>query len=295
MGWTTRPRGAPVRSDALRAVRSLTLAAALLWGAAAPAQGQDWRTVTSARQLQGERALRVDLTYGAGDLRVQPAAGTLLYRLQMRYDERQFRPVTAYDRANGRLRLGVEGVRRNQRVQRGGTATVELAPSVPTDLQLEFGAGEANLELGGLSLRSVDLATGASATQVRWSTPNRVPAGTVKIATGASSIRVRGLGNARAERVRFEGGVGEAVLEFDGAWGRSTALDVDMGVGSLTLRFPRSLGVRIEKDSFLARFSPDGMVRRGNAWYSRGWDGARDRLTVNVSAAIGSIRVEWID
>jgi hypothetical protein len=282
-----------VRSK-FRAVPTLALAAALL-GAAAPAQAQEWRTITSARQVQGERALRVDLTYGAGELRVQPASGTLLYRLQMRYDERQFRPVTAYDRATGRLRLGVEGIRRNQRVQRGGNATVELAPSVPTDLKLEFGAGQANLELGGLSLRSVDLSTGASDTQVRWSAPNRVPAGTVKIASGASSIRVRGLGNARAERLQFEGGVGEATLEFDGAWNRSTSLDVDMGVGSLTLRIPRSLGVRIEKDSFLASFSPSGMVRRGDAWYTRNWDGARNKLTVRISAALGSINVQWID
>lgn len=283
-----------MRSDR-RPLPTLVLAAALLLGAAAPARGQEWRTLTSARQVQGERALRVDLTYGAGELRVQPAAGPLLYRLQMRYDERQFRPVTAYDRGAGRLRLGVEGIRRNQRVQRGGSATVELAPSVPMELKLEFGAGQANLELGGLSLRSVDLSTGASETQVRWSAPNRVPAGTVKIASGASSTRVRGLGNARAERLRFEGGVGEATLEFDGAWGRSASLEVDMGVGSLTLRFPRSLGVRIEKDSFLASFSPAGMVRRGDAWYTRNWDGARDKLTVRISAALGSIDVQWID
>jgi hypothetical protein len=282
-----------VRSD-LRAVPTLVLAAALL-GAAVPARAQEWRTITSARQMQGERALRVDVTYGAGELRVQPASGTLLYRLQMRYDERQFRPVSAYDRATGRLRLGVEGVRRNQRVRQGGHATVELAPAVPTDLKLEFGAGRANLELGGLSLRSVDLSTGASETQVRWSAPNRVPAGTVRIASGASSVRVRGLGNARAERLQFDGGVGEATLEFDGAWSRSASLDVDMGVGSLTLRFPRSLGVRIEKDSFLASFSPAGMVRRGDAWYSRNWDGAPNKLTVRISAALGSINVQWID
>lgn len=282
-----------MRSD--RPAASLVLAAALLLGAAAPARAQEWRTITSARQVQGEQALRVDLTYGAGELRVQPAAGSLLYRLQMRYDERQYRPLTAYDRATGRLRLGVEGIRRNQRVRRGGNATVELAPSVPTDLKLEFGAGQANLELGGLSLRSVDLSTGASETQVRWSAPNRVPAGTVRIASGASSIRVRGLGNARAERLQFEGGVGEATLEFDGAWSRGASLDVDMGVGSLTLRFPRSLGVRIEKDSFLASFSPSGMVRRGDAWYTRNWDGAPNKLTVRISAALGSIDVQWID
>lgn len=277
-----------------RTLAPLVLAAALL-GAAAPARGQEWRNVTSARQIQGERALDVQVEYGGGDLRVRPAAGGLLYRMQMRYDQRQMRPVTEYDRASGRLRLGVQGVRRNQRAQRGGNATVELAPGIPTDLSLEFGAGRAELELGGLSLRSVDLSAGASETEVRFAAPNRVPAGTVRVASGASRLRMRGLGNARAERFVLDGGVGEATLEFDGAWARSATLDVEMGLGSVTLRFPRALGVRIERDGFLTRFSPAGMVRRGDAWYSNNWDSARYKLTVQVDAALGSVDVEWMN
>ena len=152
--------------------------------------------------------------------------------MQMRYDERQMRPVTSYDRAAGRLRLGVEGVRRNQRAQRGGNATWSWRRGSPRTLALEFGAGEAELELGGLSLRSVDLSTGASETEVRFGAPNRVQAGTVRVASGASRLRMRGLGNARAERFVLDGGVGEATLEFDGAWARSASLDVDMGLGS---------------------------------------------------------------
>jgi hypothetical protein len=277
-----------------RTLAPLVLAAALL-GAAAPAQGQEWRNMTSVRQIQGERALDVQVEYGGGDLRVRPAASGLLYRMQMRYDERQMRPVTAYDRESGRLRLGVQGVRRNQRAQRGGNATMELAPGIPTDLSLEFGAGRAELELGGLSLRSVDLSAGASETEVRFAAPNRVQAGTVRVASGASRLRMRGLGNARAERFVLDGGVGEATLEFDGAWDRSATLNVEMGLGSLTLRFPRALGVKIQREGFLTRFSPAGMVRRGDAWYSNNWDSARYKLTVQVDAALGSVDVEWMN
>lgn len=283
-----------MRPDRRALLIPLFLAAALP-GAAAPLRAQEWRNLTSARQAQGERQLNVQVQYGGGGLRVRPAAAGLLYQLQMRYDERQMRPVTAYDRASGRLRLGVESVRRNQRAQRGGNAVVELAQTIPTDLALEFGAGEANLELGGLSLRSVDLSTGASDTEVSFAAPNRVQAGTVRVATGASRLRMRGLGNARAERFVLDGGVGEATLEFDGAWARNATLSVDMGLGSLTLRFPRTLGVRIEREGFLTRFSPAGMVRRDGAWYSRNWDGARHRLTVRIDAALGSINVQWMD
>lgn len=284
-----------MRPDRRALLVPLFLAAALP-GAAAPLHAQEWRTVTSARQAQGERQLAVRVQYGGGDLRLGPASsGGLLYQLRMRYDERQMRPVTEYDRATGRLRLGVESTRRNQRAQRGGNATIELAPLIPTDLALDFGAGKAELELGGLSLRSVDLSTGASETEVGFAAPNRVQAGTVRVASGASRLRMRGLGNARAERFVVDGGVGEATLEFDGAWARNASLHVEMGLGSLTMRFPRDLGVRIERGGFLTRFSPAGMVRRGDAWYSRNWDGARHRLTVRIEAALGSINVQWMD
>lgn len=278
-----------------RALLVTLVVAAALPGAAVPAQGQAWRTLTSVRQTQGEQALDVNVAYGGGDLRVRPGEPGLLYRMQLRYDERQVRPVAEYDREGGRLRLGVESVRRNQRAQRGGSAVVQLAPGILTDLSLEFGAGRSELELGGLSLRSVDLSTGASETAVSFGAPNRVQAGTVRVTAGASRLRMHGLGNARAERFVLEGGVGEATLEFDGAWTRNARLDVQMGLGSLTLRFPRSLGVRIEREGFLTRFSPSGMVRRGDAWYSRNWNDARHRLTVRLDAALGSIDVQWTD
>lgn len=281
-----------------RPERAALLIAGALALAAAPADAQQWRTLDVARQHQGERALDVRLEYAAGELRVRPAAAGLLYRMQLRYDERAARPVSVYDRSAGTLRLGVEstrGGRRGQRSERGGTATVELAPAVPMALALEFGAGRADLELGGMAVRSLDVATGASETELRWRTPNRVAASEVRIASGASRLGVRGLGNARAERIRYEGGVGETTLEFDGAWNRNADVSVEMGLGAVTLRFPRALGVRIESRSRLARFSPAGMERRGDAWYSPGYDRTRHRVTVRVEAALGAVNVQWID
>jgi hypothetical protein len=271
-----------------------TLAAIAL--AASAGHAQSWRTVTSARQLQGERELTVAVQYGAGDLRIAPAPSGLLYRMQLRHDERQTRALAAYDRAAGTLRLGIEGTGSRQRGSRGGgNAAIDLAPTVPIALRLEFGAGRADVELGGMAIRSLEVATGASETTLRWSAPNRIAATELRISSGASRMRVGGLGNARAERIRYDGGVGEAILEFDGAWRSGTDVAVEMGLGSVTLSFPRALGVRIESRSTLSRFSPAGMERRGDAWYSPGYDGAAQRVTVRVGAALGAVTVQWID
>ncbi|HEX8246061.1 MAG TPA: LiaF domain-containing protein [Longimicrobium sp.] len=256
------------------------------------------REMTSARQLSGERQLAVQVRYGAGRLQVQPATGDLLYRMDLRYDEEGFRPVAEYDRGAGRLTLGIEGRERGGSGRHGGDeehADISLAPAVPMDLELQFGAGEAAVELGGMSLRELSLETGASSSTLSFSRPNRVAARLVKVQAGAAELRATGLGNARAERFEFQGGMGQATLDFGGAWDHSATARVQMGVGAVRLRLPRSLGVRVTRSSFLSSFDPSDMVKRGNAWYSRGYDAARYKLDLSIDAAVGSIDIDWID
>jgi N-terminal domain of toast_rack, DUF2154/Cell wall-active antibiotics response 4TMS YvqF len=283
-----------------RALRSGAWVAAFAATAlAGGAHAQGMRSMTSARQLSGEeRQLDVALQYGAGRLKVEPASGGFLYRMEMRYDERAFTPLTEYDRDSGRLRLGVESNRRrgeSTRVDREQRATIALTPDVPMELELEFGAGEAEVELGGLSIRDVQIQTGASETRISFSEPNRVEARTVRVEAGAAELTVTGLGNARAERLEFEGGLGETTLDFGGEWRKDASVSIEMGVGSLTLRLPRGVGVRIEKDSFLTSFDAPGMVRRGRAWFSRDYDDATRKLNISIDAALGSIDVQWFD
>ncbi|CAN5866073.1 hypothetical protein BH20GEM3_BH20GEM3_01840 [soil metagenome] len=260
------------------------------------ASAQSWRTVSSARQTQGnESALQVNVEYGAGRLHMSPAEQPFLYQLEARYDSDRFTPITQYDAAAGSLRVGMEGRGRTRGGGEQARMAVSLSRVVPMGLKLQFGAGEAELDLGGLSLRSLDVSTGASETRIRFDQPNRVAAEHVRFEAGAASLRVNGLGNARAARYSFQGGVGETTLDFGGEWTRSATASAELGIGSLTLRFPRSLGVRITKNSFLTSFDSSGMIRRGNAFYSRSWDTAPHKLSLDVSAALGSIQVEWID
>jgi hypothetical protein len=285
----------------LRAARlavAALLASAVLAG---QADAQRMRSVTSARQLQGERRVEVEVKYGAGRLRVEPARNDLLYQMELRYDDEQFRPVTDYDRGAGRLTLGVESRERSghrharNRSHNEQHATIQLTPRVPIALDLSFGAGQAEVALGGLALEDVQVKTGASETHVTFDTPNRVAARRVRVDAGAAELRVTGLGNTRAPRFEFSGGMGETTLDFSGAWTQSATAQIDMGVGSVRLRIPRSLGVKVVRDSFLASFDASGMVRRGNAWYSRNYEQARYRLDIAVHAAVGSIEVDWID
>ena len=68
-----------------------------------------------------------------------------------------------------------------------------------------------------------------------------------------------------------------------------------MGIGSVVLRIPRSLGVQINRSSFLTSFEADDFQRRDGNYFSDNWDRAANKLTVDIEAALGSIEVDWID
>lgn len=266
-----------------------------------PAFAQSWRTVTSARQLQGERELTVNVQYGAGRFRLGPATGNQLYRMELRYDEDKFVPVREYDVATPSVRLGVrsrEGSRVSMRDRRGDpppSMTVGLTPDVPLTLRMELGAVEAVIDLGGLAIRRAEYHTGASQTRLRWSRPNPIPCEALEMGAGAAEFTASELGNSNCERVTFDGGLGDITLDFSGSWRRSMEASVDMGVGSLQLRLPRDVGIAVTVNRFLASFDGAGFNKRGNTYYSPNFETARHRLTLRVNTSIGGIEVAWIE
>jgi hypothetical protein len=292
------PRAAAAASALAGDRRALRLALAItltVLALLAPrlASAQDWRTFTASRARSGEQQLRVDLEYGAGRLDVGPGASGTLYRTSMRYDANAFRPRVDY--STSRLRVGIQGQEGKAHKPKSGHLDLELGPDVPLELDLKFGATEANLELGGLRIRTGEISTGASKTTLRFSRPNPESCQLFELHVGAAKFHALGLGNLNADRLTVEGGVGEVTLDFTGTWRSDMNASVKMGLGALTLHIPRGLGLRVSKAGFLASFDSQELIKRGNAFYSQNWDGAEHKLSLAIEAAFGSIKVVWVD
>jgi hypothetical protein len=174
------------------------------------------------------------------------------------------------------------------------TLDVALSRDVPLRLDLNLGAVQADVDLTGLSLRSVRFRTGASESRVRFGEPNPVSCDELDFQAGAAAMHVTGLGNANCRRLAFDGGVGDVTLDFTGEWRQPMSADVNVSIGSLTLRIPRDVGVSIRLNRFLASFDQRGFTKRGNTWYSANYEDARHRLVLDVRAAIGGVDVVWV-
>lgn len=272
-----------------------TLAAATV-ASPAVAAGQHWKTMSKWRAATSEDELRVRVEYVAGTLTMRPGAPATLYDARLRFDADAELPRLEYD--DGRLRVGTSTLEGASSERRGESRLdLELPTEVAVDLDVEFGAGVAELDLTGVPLVRLELRTGAGKPSIRVDRSNPALMEAASFRVGAADFLVSGLGNLNAKRISVEAGVGAVTLGLEGSWDTEARLLVDLGVGALTLRVPESLGVRLRRQALLPlldKFSLDGMVKQEDAHYSANWEDADRRLDVEIKAGVGSLRVEWI-
>lgn len=277
-----------------RSLLVTTLAAGLILGLGAPptASAQEWASVQFSRQLQGESEAEVRVRYGAGQFSLSPLSTDHFYRVRLRYDESSFQPLHEY--RPGRLTVGVEGTGRRtsiRRGDRGGELDLALSTRVPMRLHLEFGAVQAEIDLGGLRLRTLDLSTGASDTQIRVSAPNPEPMDYARFQVGAAAFATRDLGRLNAREIEVEAGVGDVRIDLSDLQRDETRVRAKMGLGSLEIRVPRGVGIRMDRSTFLTSVTAPDLTRRGDSYYSSDWETAERRVTLEVEAAFGSVNI----
>lgn len=283
--------------------------ATLLLTAAGPLAGQsaEWYEMSSRRQTDGIETLEADIEYAVGRLEVGAAEAGLLYRLDLRYDARRFEPVRRWSTAagTGHLRLrfdsdddfddfDIDDFDDVDSDELGGL-TLGLSREVPTRVSLGVMAAEARLHLGGLALERFVLRTGASETSIDFDSANPVRMDRLELAAGAADFRASGLGNARFDHLEFVGIVGDVRLDFRGDWEGSAEAEINMGLGSLRLTFPRELGVRIDRQGILTSFDSVGFDEVDGAFQTPNWETASSRLDLSIRAGLGDIDVTFVD
>ena len=190
--------------------------------------------------------VRVDLNMGAGNLTIGGGAQKLL-NADFTYNVPSWKPEVRYTGTGTHGELTIRQPEQGH-AQIGRTRyewDLALNDDVPMDLSLHFGAGEARLRLGSLSLRSVEVHMGVGKLEVdlRGNPQHnydvsvhggigeatvRLPAGVGVYAEGAG-----GIGEIKTEGLRREGGhwVNDA---YDDAKVR-IHLDIHGGIGSIRL------------------------------------------------------------
>lgn len=168
------------------------------------------RTETHSVELGDARQARIDLDMNAGELSVSGGAGRLL-EAEFTYNVDSWKPVVDERTTDGRRDITVSQPEASLTV--GNTVSrwsLRVNDGVPVEIVANLGAGEADMNLGSLDLRNVEVSVGA----------------------GEVHVDLRGTPKQSYE-VRISGGVGEAEVLLPRTVGISA--NASGGLGSINV------------------------------------------------------------
>lgn len=193
------------------------------WGISTPT-GPEQRESRSVDLDKSER-VRAELKMPVGELNVRGGAQKLL-DADFTYNVAAWKPDIRYSSAGsvGDLILEQHGPT-SSRGNAKNRWDLSLNDKVPLDLRVEFGAGEAQLNLGSMDLRSVEIQIGA----------------------GTLRLDLRGAPT-KDYSVRIRGGVGEATVYLPKEIGISAT--ATGGIGDISVTGLRKDGERYVNDAY---------------------------------------------
>jgi len=204
----------------LGALAALALAGCVIETAGPPRH--EFQTI----ERDSSQRLRVRLTMGAGNLQVGSGTEKFL-RADFTYDRPEEKPEVRYHSSGGLGDLVIQqpGERHGRIGSHKYEWDIRLARDLPLDLSAQFGAGQAQLDLGSLNLDGVD----------------------VEMGVGDLKMDLRGSPK-RDYTVRIRGGVGQATIRLPSGCG--VVAEAQGGIGSIEAPGLIRHGNRFENEAY---------------------------------------------
>jgi hypothetical protein len=254
-------------------------------------------SVSDTVRAEGISRLNVDLEFGAGEIDIIGEDMADAARFDLYYSPRWVTWEKDYSTkdSTGYLILASKSRHRSGNDNVDNEWRVVLSNRYPVELQMEIGACEGDIDLGGIPLTEVDIDMGAASARIDFSKPNPQRLRDLTIDVGASSCKLTNLGNANVERMVFRCGAADCELDFRGEFHGETQVDVEVGVGSAEIILPKGIGIRVEgNDGWFSSLDLHGLrldrVGR-DLWETEGFDQATDKISIQVDVGMGSVDI----
>lgn len=159
------------------------------------------------------------------------------------------------------------------------------------DYRVEDGAGR-------LSLRTPNLPSFGFQGDLRYDWDVRLPSDlpldlSVNMGAGEADLDLRGT---MLRHLRVNLGAGDSEIDLSGKWADDVTGEINAGAGSLTLKVPADVGVRIVGyQDGLGTYRADGFEQDGDALVNDAWETAAVRFDLVLRRGLGDVTVETIE
>lgn len=167
------------------------------------------------------------------------------------------------------------------------TWDLKLGPT-PMNLNIEAGAYKGDLDLSGLHLINLAVSDGASDSQLTFTEANPEVMEVFTYDTGASAVKLSGLGYANFKELNFKGGVGDYKLDFAGDLQHDATVNIDAGMSTLRLAIPSGTKSQVEISAGMKNVKTEGTWTAHDDTYLTA--GTSDyTLTIKINIGLGSL------
>jgi hypothetical protein len=248
--------------------------------------------------------MEIEIQFGFGEILIERGNPSKAVTGFIQYDEDYLGPYADYDTKGSLARFRFITKSRHEgweslkmRGMDEPESELYFTTRIPLEVDFECGLGNADLNLGDLKVADLSIENGLGETTLDFSTPNRTDLRRISVENGLGELVARNLSNSRAEKLKFDCGLGSAIIDFRGETMQDMDVDVNVGLGSITLKIPEGYNVIMEADeSFLSSIDTHGLTSEGRGYYrSRDYRPSQPTLHITASVGLGSIDINWVD
>jgi hypothetical protein len=111
----------------------------------------------------------------------------------------------------------------------------------------------------------------------------------VNLGVGKSELE---LGSLKLNDLKVQTGVGETTIDLTGGWKNDLHAVIRGGIGKVTVRLPREVGVRVDAHKGIGSIRASDFKKDGTSYSNDAFGKSKVTLHLEVEAGIGEIRLE---
>jgi hypothetical protein len=241
--------------------------------------------------IPGESPVDLTLEFGAGELFLTPGAQSALVEGQAEFNVEDLKPEVMINGTKVKLSTGdleITGIPKFQVDDFVNKWNLKLH-DVPMDLHIKAGAYQGEIDLGGLTLNTLEINDGAADVQLGFSEPNKTEMRSLRYSTGASNVELTGLANANFGLMNFRSGAGNYTLDFSGDLQRDANVVIESGISQVTIVVPRGTSAIVTLRGGLMDVDMSGAWENHGSTYILTGEGPM--LNIEVEMGAGSLRL----
>lgn len=241
--------------------------------------------------IPGESPVDLTLEFGAGELFLTPGAQSALVEGEAEFNVEDLKPEVLINGTKVKLSTGdleITGIPKFQVDDFVNKWNLKLHDT-PMDLHIKAGAYQGEIDLGGLTLNTLEINDGAADVQLSFSESNKTEMRSFRYSTGASNVELTGLANANFGLMNFRSGAGNYTLDFSGDLQRDANVVIESGISQVTIVVPRGTSAIVTLRGGLMDVDMSGAWENHGSTYILTGEGPM--LNIEVEMGAGSLRL----